>query len=329
MCKVSIIVIAYNIEGYIEKCLNSVIKQTYNEIEIIVVNDGSTDSTLDKIIAFSIIDNRIKIINKKNSGAMEARKSGLDIAKGEYILFVDGDDWIHKETIELLYNRAKDTDADIVLYNYFVTYNDRHKTQRAYAKDLEKLDDNLKNAILCHISPNLVTKFIKKEFIFSYNIKFPSNVRYAEDLATNINLFIHNPKISLLENNLYYYYQREDSVTKSLDERILDIPKAVEFIKESLIKKELYQKYIEEFNYLAYTHIFYNKIICTSSYEEIHKKMNSAWKEQKININKNNYYASLKKRSPIGLRLKMALFNYNYSIGLLYLNIRSLVGIRS
>ena len=136
---------------------------------------------------------------------------------------------------------------------------------------------------------------------------------------------MHNPKISILNNNLYYYFQREDSITNTLNNRVFDIPKAVDYIRSNLIKKGLYQKYKEEFNYLAYTHIFYNKIICTNNYDGIHKKINDAWKGRKININKNKYFVELKKSS-IGLRIKIELFNYNHSMGLFYLSIRRLLG---
>ncbi|MDU4936124.1 MAG: glycosyltransferase family A protein, partial [Peptostreptococcaceae bacterium] len=101
--KVSIIIAAYNIEDYINRCLNSIVNQSFKDIEIIVVNDGSTDNTINIINNFAKNDVRIKVIDKKNGGLIEARKSGLARASGEYILFLDGDDWLHIEAIEKLY----------------------------------------------------------------------------------------------------------------------------------------------------------------------------------------------------------------------------------
>lgn len=124
MAKVSIIIAAYNIEDYIERCLISCMNQTFQDIEIIVVNDGSTDSTLEKINKCTYYDSRVKIIDKKNAGLIEARKSGFKIAKGEYILFIDGDDWIDLESIRILYNKAKENDYDIVCYKYLLKYED-------------------------------------------------------------------------------------------------------------------------------------------------------------------------------------------------------------
>ena len=101
MPKISVIVAAYNVEEYIERCLNSLVDQTMDDIEIIVVNDGSKDATLEKIDQYTG-DRRIKVIDKENCGLIEARKSGLSVAEGEYVQFVDGDDWLKKDACEKL-----------------------------------------------------------------------------------------------------------------------------------------------------------------------------------------------------------------------------------
>ena len=115
--KVSVIVAAYNIEDYIERCINSVINQSFSDIEIIVVNDGSSDGTLEKLNILKEFDSRIKIINKENEGVIEARKTGLKLSQGDYVLFIDGDDWIDLNTIKLLKKIVLEGDYDIVCYN--------------------------------------------------------------------------------------------------------------------------------------------------------------------------------------------------------------------
>ena len=120
MEEVSVIIIAYNIEQYIEKCIKSVINQTFKEIEILIVNDGSTDKTLSIINEWALKDKRIKIINQVNKGAIEARKAGLDKCNGKYVLFVDGDDWLELNAIERLYNEIEQDQADIVVYNSYI-----------------------------------------------------------------------------------------------------------------------------------------------------------------------------------------------------------------
>ena len=120
--KVSAVVAAYNIDKYIEKCLESIINQTLANIEIIVVNDGSTDETLNIINKLSLKDKRLIVIDKANQGLIEARKSGLEAATGEYVLFIDGDDWLELEALDLLYKHASEHEYDIVMYNAYISY---------------------------------------------------------------------------------------------------------------------------------------------------------------------------------------------------------------
>lgn len=329
MCKVSVIVIAYNIENYIGRCLTSIMNQTFKDIEIIVVNDGSTDETFNVIKKKETLDTRIQSIYKCNSGPMDARKVGLEAAKGEYVLFVDGDDWIHHETINRLYGKAVIDNADIVLFNFFIANGEKFTPSKSYKENILDISDNLKSAILCNILPSMCTKFIRREFIINNKIKMPTNLSYAEDLATTINLFMYHPKLSFLTDNLYYYFQRSGSITKSIDSKLLDIPQAVTYIKNSLIENDLMQKYTNEFNYLAFTHIFYNKIIGTNTYGPIHKKIYASWKKQKIPLKNNHYYHQLIKKSSIGWKIKILAFNFNYYIGIFYINLRRAIGLKN
>lgn len=117
--KVSVIIPVYNVEEYIEKCLDSVVNQTLKEIEIIVVNDGTKDNSMKKIEKY-FSDSRIKIINKQNGGQSSARNAGLAISKGEYISFIDSDDFIEEKMLEELYNESENTDivfSDSLNYN--------------------------------------------------------------------------------------------------------------------------------------------------------------------------------------------------------------------
>ena len=122
--KLSIIVPIYNVETTLKRCLDSIISQDMTTCEIILINDGSTDKTIEIIKNYKNKDCRIKIIDKKNSGLIDARKSGFEVANGEDILFVDGDDWLDTNAINILYNSAKEKDYDIVCYKYLLKYED-------------------------------------------------------------------------------------------------------------------------------------------------------------------------------------------------------------
>ena len=115
---ISIIVLVYNTEQYVNKCLNSILNQTYDNLEIIVINDGSTDKSSNKINRLAKKDNRIKVIERENRGRYLSRLEGYKNAKGKYILFVDGDDWIDKRTVEVMHDAIKESKADVVRCQY-------------------------------------------------------------------------------------------------------------------------------------------------------------------------------------------------------------------
>ena len=121
---ISIIVPVYNVEDYIDKCLRSIVNQTYKDIEIILINDGSTDSSGDICLKWQEADNRIIYIKKKNEGQGAARNLGVKIAKGDYLTFVDADDWIEENAIACLYESEKKSNADIVIADFSLIFKD-------------------------------------------------------------------------------------------------------------------------------------------------------------------------------------------------------------
>ena len=206
--KVSIIVAAYNIENYIKRCMDSIVSQTFKDIEIIVVNDGSTDNTSKIIESFANNDKRIKTIDKQNEGLIEARKTGFKNSVGDYLLFIDGDDFLELNAINDAYLYASRYSFDIVCFNSFKAY-DEYKIQfDTFYNEEIVASEPLTALLLDKILPAIWAKMIKREFIIKNQIKFPSNISYGEDLATVANWFMHNSKIGLLNKNLYNYYQR-------------------------------------------------------------------------------------------------------------------------
>ena len=318
MVKVSIIVAAYNVEKYIERCMDSLINQTLYDIEIIVVNDGSTDSTLNILKRYNERDNRIIIVDKKNAGLIEARKSGLVEAKGEYLLFVDGDDWIDIKTAEILYNKAKKDKLDIVCYNLCHAYDTWIKSMDMYdfgiATDLEYL----KLVLLNKVRANIVLQFLNRQFVINNNIEFPSNITYAEDLAITATLACNKPKAGSLYETLYYYYQRENSVTQQVSEKVFDVEIAINIIEETLKSKGLYEEYYNEFQYLMFIHLYYHRIIAVRYLGKIHKELYNRWVSKRVNLKTNEYYRGFIKTIPFKERLKIELYNINYNLGNMY-----------
>lgn len=210
---VSIIVPCYNVGKYIEDCLKSLIGQTYNNIEIICVNDGSTDNTPEILDKYSKKDSRIKIINQENSGLSSARNTGIKAAQGEYIGFVDSDDWVDLNFFEKLYDAAKRNDADISCatairkYKYFEKYRFHYTEEKIYYT----LEDKIR---ICNIPTGCYVwnKLYKAELI--KNQQFTENV-YFEDILWIPEVVKKANKVVTVPNTNYYYRANNNSIVKT------------------------------------------------------------------------------------------------------------------
>ena len=323
--KVSVIIAAYNIEDYIERCLLSVINQTLKDIEIIVINDGSKDSTLKKIINISKKDNRISIINQENKGIMETRKIGLNTAVGKYLLFVDGDDWLELEALDILYCNAQKYNSDIVLYNTFWSYDTNKIPKNTFEKESEIIEKPLRTLFKGEVLPAIWAKLIKKSYICNNTIELPQNISFAEDLGIVASLFMNNPKISTVDNYLYNYYQRSDSITKSIDKRVLEINEAMEFIKAQLLKKGIYNDNKVYFEYMVYRVIYEWQFLNYNKFDFIHKSLHEQYTSRNIDVYNNKYIYEKIKQYPRGVKMRQNAYFKGYEIGKAYDKLRKFV----
>ena len=318
MAKVSVIIAAYNVGLYIERCMDSIVNQTLKDIEIIVVNDGSTDDTLEKLLIYANKDNRVKIVDKKNEGIMEARKSGLDAASGEFLMFVDGDDWIDINACEKLYKKSTKLNLDILCYGLYHAFDDYLELKNIYDFKLAKGEEYLKLVLLNKARANTVLQFLRKEFLIRNDIIFPSNIAYAEDLATTVTLACNDPVVGTLNEPLYYYYQRENSVTKKVSNKVFDVELAVDSIRKEMEQKGYMEKYYSEFEYLMFIHLYYHRVIAVSYTGEIHRALYDKWREKKLNMKNNKYYKDFVSNITIREKLKLTLYDLNYNLGHIY-----------
>lgn len=220
--KISIIVPIFNAEKYLKKCLNSLIEQTLKDIEIICVDDGSTDNSLNILQNFENKDNRIKVLTQSNKKQGAARNNGLKLAQGEYIGFVDSDDYVQNDFFEKLYNRASETYADIACAS--VIRKRRHsKKYRLLYEDFKKantLEEKLKvcTSIDNKITWNVWNKIYKKDFILQYNLNFDENI-YFEDVNFTIKAIHLSNSIVTVPETFYYYCVRGNSTVKGKSNR--------------------------------------------------------------------------------------------------------------
>lgn len=224
--KVSIIVPVFNTEKYIEKCLNSLVNQTLKEIEIIIVDDGSTDASIKIVEGYAKIDNRIRIFKQENKRQGAARNVGISHAAGEYVGFIDSDDWVDLNYFEKLYNSAKKHNSDLALATNVRIGNGKTK-KRLHIKD-EILVENLQEKIdLCNLYKDAcpTNKIYRLNFIKEKNILFPEGV-YCEDKIFTTKAVFYANGIATAPNVYYYYYRNPDStVNSNKNKKINDIYK--------------------------------------------------------------------------------------------------------
>lgn len=213
--KVSVIVPAFNVEKYISKCLLSLVNQTLKDIEIVVINDGSTDNTLEIIQKFADIDKRIKIISQTNQRQGAARNRGMEIAEGEYIGFVDSDDWVDLDYFEKLYLAAKKYNSDIALATNIRIGNG--KTKKRLNIEKEEFITSLQDKIdISHQAKNPcpTNKIYRRELFEKNNIKWPEGV-YCEDKLFTIQAIYYANGLVTVPNINYYYFRNPKSTVNS------------------------------------------------------------------------------------------------------------------
>ena len=264
MKKISVIVPVYNVEKYIEKCLDSLKNQTMKDIEFIIVNDGSTDNSQRIIDKYVKNDKRFKSIIKENGGQGSARNFGLENANGEYIGYVDSDDYIEKNMYEKMYLEAKKNNSDIVLCGNYVVDENGKILREEKLNSSGQIDKN-KNKILFD-KMAVWNKIYRRTFLNSLNIKFREK-KWYEDFDFSMKVLLSTNSIYVIDECLYYYFQRSGSTMNNNNfKRNLEIIDAFEEILLFMKNKSIYDKYFSEIEYVALLHIYLAtnvRIICS------------------------------------------------------------------
>lgn len=313
MIKVSVIIPAYNIERYVQKAIKSVTKQSLKEVEIIVVNDGSTDRTKEKIEELANSDKRIKVINLNNGGVSRARNTGISIAQGEYVLFLDGDDWIADECLNELYKRSKRDNLDLLVFNYTkVSANEMEECKFNLKDEIISGRQALKETLVDKMTPSMCNKFISREILLE-NMRFEEDIAIGEDLLLSIKLCSIANRVGKINKSYYCYYMRDDSVTHKVTEKIFSINESINRIEEYLKRENLINENIKEFEFLKFKHLYFYRVIVGNMDDNMHKTFFYKYKDVK-NIKKNNYYKEFKSKSKIDIKIRLALYESNYNI---------------
>lgn len=249
---ISIIVPVYNVEKYLEKCLNSIINQTYKNIEIICIDDGSPDNSIYILNRFAKKDKRIKIIRQKNQGLSAARNIGINNATGKYIIFVDSDDWLELNTLELLYEKLLVKEFDFICFGVFKNF--ENVEERVFQNISENYEDGLiffKESYLKNcFTASACNKIYLKDFLVENLIYFTRGKLY-EDLLFTFECLKNSKNIGVIKTPLYHYFiKRENSITNKINKKDLDALFIVEEIEKKLIDKN--KEFVESLEFREY-----------------------------------------------------------------------------
>ena len=276
--KLSIIVPVYNTEKYIERCISSILNQEFDNFQLIIINDGSKDNS-EKIIN-KLIKGYDNVIYKKikNSGVAHARNVGLSYAAGEYIGFVDSDDYIEKDMYAKMYNMAINKKSEIVCcaYNKIMKDNNKEihpKNVQCFGKSLLKSKN-----ILFNSNPYITQKIFKRELLSKNNILFDEDLRIFEDLLFSYKLFLLSNKIYYVDECLYNYScENETSLTRKFTEKMFDAFPALERLI-NFYRSKYNHEFDEALEYISVRHITLRYYENASSRELKNKFINEAFK---------------------------------------------------
>ncbi len=254
--KVSVIVPVYNVEEYLPKCLDSLVNQTLQDIEILVINDGSPDNCQAIIDDYAArYPEKIRSYIKENGGLSEARNFGVAKATGEYIAFVDSDDYVDIDAYEHLYNKAAETDADVVNSPYTAVIN-RTVARKYYGDSMQYFGKSVSEApcILRYANSIACNKIFRRTFWLSNNFMFPVG-QWFEDSALIYRVLWYANKVECVNIPFYYYVKsREDSITNTIDTRVFDVIKSAESIVEFFGSLPQTPALTDEITYLCLRH---------------------------------------------------------------------------
>lgn len=254
--KVSVILCVYNEEKFIRKAIESILNQSLTDFELIIVNDGSTDNTLGIIESYD--DDRIQLINQSNTGLGASRNKAINIAEGEFMTFLDGDDWFSPDALKIAYDEAKSRNTDITMYQIRYFDDDTGLISQNDWFNLNSFDESFDDRVfspeecrdfLFDLSVNACQKIYKTDFVKKSGARFVEGI-YFEDMPFFFEIFLKAGRISIIRRHLYYHRKHSKSITDVIDCNYLDTVPAGQELMKRFIENGFYEDY--KFDLLAY-----------------------------------------------------------------------------
>lgn len=308
--KISVIVPVYNVSEYLARCVDSIVTQSFSDIEIILVNDGSTDNSGEICDSFSRTDNRIKVIHKQNGGLSDARNVGCKAAKGDFVAFIDSDDFVDREMLLKLYALAVESGADVAVCGICDCYKERKTPQ--FEENVTFVTNGI-NALKITLEGNkmpgsVCSKIIKRSV--AQKISFRVGKTY-EDAFYTPDLFLSVDTVAVTTESLYYYWHRSDSITtRPFSEKAMHVIEAYEYTLDSV--KDKYPELIDVAKFRIYWSYFVvlDRILATENYRSLpqFKKVAGYLKNHWLSIVKTSYFTKARRISAIALKISLSLY---------------------
>lgn len=289
--ELSIVVIGYNVEKYIEKCLKSILCQVTDACEILFIDDGSEDKTKEivKTIFYEQEGGCCRYLNKKNEGANSARVLGYKEAKGKYITFVDGDDWVEGEYISCILKNIKQQ-PDIIIFNFqYVFENNRKEINSCHADGLYREKQFLQSVLEGKELHYLWNKVYSAKFLKSMPFEEIPQITMGDDLAAHTRMGIMSPVVVSLKEVLYNYYCDGTGVSRRPSWKTVEILRALEDMESVLEKANMENEFRILIDYHYFRAFLFYVVRNKYGWTYVQKEIYQSWKKKKINIGKNIY----------------------------------------
>ena len=308
--KISIIVPVYNVEAYLERCVESILKQTYSNLEILLVNDGSTDKSGELCDQLALRDQRIRVIHKENGGLSDARNRGIDEASSDLIGFIDSDDYIDKDMYETLYRHLRESNSDLSMCGHYDVFHQIPEKQVSEIKTWElSSEEAIKMVMEAKIlSVTAVNKLYKKE-LFNH-LRFEVG-KIAEDAFIMIRLLDQCQKVVATNEKKYYYVHRENSITtQKFSLKFLNVIEAYE--QNANIIREHYPALADVATMRLNWAYFYvlDRLLIDSDFKDklLEDKLINYLKQNRVNILKDSRFTNARKISFLALLFSRKLY---------------------
>lgn len=315
--KVSVVIIGYNAQNELERCLLSVQKQLLKELEIIFVDDGSTDRTLHIAQSYAALDSRISVLHQENKGILAARLAGIRAAAGAYVFCVDSDDRIEEGLLLQLYEIARERNADIVISNR-VRIEDSGKVveKSAYREGFLEGDSFLDAVLMQQIGHNVWGNLYRKTFLESMDLDGLPWICMGEDLVFNVEAACRRPRVWVTDVCGYFYYWNRGDVNRANARRLTEIVQALEAVEQILKNYGRFEKKKDQYHFLYFCHCYYYYVIGSDRTGwRIKKRLADAWKRKKAEGCSNKLCGGFCRKLGAYEKWKLLLYGVNFWLG--------------